>query len=550
MRLPRIRFTVGTLLFAVVVVAANCWGCRQFYAIVMYTNTAGGSDYCIVPAGVGVLLLVNVALIGALLFTRRRLRSLRRERSANPRSSWSGFAYFSFHFLMLGSLLRLFTPGTIDRSEEVLGPVRDFAARGWATVFGDPGGTLPWIILNYLILNFFISGPPLLLSWFGQTLGTRCAASLPRRRFRAMSCLVSLGFAGAALAICLTPQPFEDEQEVALDFQVVDEVSGRPVAAAFVRMTDPFSHDPDAITPKTFTDAGGRARLTGRFLANGYRNAFQTFAVFSPWGRWLEVSAVGHPTVRIPLTDVLGPYADPTRRTLRTVALPRGVQPENPFRDLAGIYSAGGGFGGRWFEIEPDGRFAWCEWGCTSSSEEYGYIERRDGEIELAPIPHPGRDIHPLVASRYRTIPWGDRLYLATTDDHELQEFCREALTPNRPSKSEDLYGSLLRQSDRDKPQRGLPWLPAKVWVHFLTDEMSLSNEEGSLRLRGVKSVIPPILRASARSHRKTSIQWIGYALNPMPRGPQNPDHATLTGLDARQIDKLLDSAIPNPAKK
>ena len=72
-----------------------------------------------------------------------------------------------------------------------------------------------------------------------------------------MTCLVSLGFAGVALAIAVTPQPFVDEQEVELDFQVVDKDSGQPIGAAFLRMTDPFNSN--AIPPRALTGADGRA---------------------------------------------------------------------------------------------------------------------------------------------------------------------------------------------------------------------------------------------------------------------------------------------------
>jgi hypothetical protein len=463
------------LLFAVAVLAANFSGFRRFYELVEYRTAP---PYCIMPAGVGALPLANVALIATLLYMARRLPSLHPGHTGNLRSSFSGIAFFSLHFLMLGWLLSCLVPNAIDRCAEMLGAptVYPYAARGWAAVIGQTHAPVPWIIFDCLILGFFISGPPLLLSWIGQALAIRCAATLPRHRFRMMTCLVSLGFAGAALAICLTPRPFEAEKEVDIDFQVVDEVSGRPMAAAFLRLTDPFSLDQYPVTPKAFTDANGQARLTGRFVVSGQRNAFQTLGLFSPWGRWLEVSAVDHPTRRIPLTEVVGPFADPARPVLRKVSLAGGATRKNPFRDLAGVYCGGGGFGGRWFEIEADGRFAWCESGCRYRTEEYGYMKRHDGEIELIPIPHPGRDIDPLVTVRYRAIEWGSRLYLSSTDEHELAEFCREALTPSRPSKSEDPYGKLLRQSDRDKPQSGLPRLPAKVWVTFLASEIGIKQ--------------------------------------------------------------------------
>jgi len=315
-----------------------------------------------------------------------------------------------------------------------------------------------------------------------------CAATLPRDRFRALTCLVSLDFTGVGLAIAVTPRPFEVEQDVDLDFQIVDQASGQPIGAAFLRMTDPFNSK--MIPPNAFTGADGRAELTGRFRASGQRNAFQTMGVFSPWGRWLEVSAPDYQTVRIPLPEVMGPHIDLERRRLRTVSLTAGRTPEGSLDDIAGIYDYGSNALGAWrLEILGDGRFAWFAAGCSGPYlQEYGYLKRNDGEIQLVPIPHPGKESG--MTSKFKVIEWGSRMYLSTTDDHDLQSFCREALIPNHLTNSTETYRGCLRVSDREKPRIGLPRLPAKVWVKFLLDEMSLRNEEGSLRL-ALKSLTP-----------------------------------------------------------
>ncbi len=203
MRLPRVRFTVGTLLFTVAVVAANCWALRHVTETGTYVG--GRISYRLLPAGVGALPLVNAALIGTWLFAVRRLRSLHRGRAASPRSKWSRATYFSLHFLVLGGLVSLFMPDVVRIIQDVLDVAMEWAAEGWGAVFGEPGETVPWLLLASLILGVLISGPPLLLSWIGQTLANRCAATLPRPRFRAMACLVSLGF----------PEPASDEEALA-----------------------------------------------------------------------------------------------------------------------------------------------------------------------------------------------------------------------------------------------------------------------------------------------------------------------------------------------
>src|SRR5690348_3162782 len=118
MRLPRVRFRVGTLLFAVAVVAANCWAFRRICEVPIYSF--GKVTYCILPAAVGALPLVNVAVIGTLLFAASRIRSFSQGHATNPRPSVSGVTYFSLHFLMLGCLVSLFMPDAVESQRGLL----------------------------------------------------------------------------------------------------------------------------------------------------------------------------------------------------------------------------------------------------------------------------------------------------------------------------------------------------------------------------------------------------------------------------------------------
>ena len=462
------------------------WDIRLLLAMPVYAF--GKVSSRLLPAGVGVLPLVNVAVVGTWLLVVRRLRSRRPGRAPDTPSSWSGITYFSLHFAMLIGLISLFGPDERQSVQVVLDAATESAAHAWGTVLGEPGETVPWLIFDALLLGILVSGPPLLFSWVGGRLARRCDATLPRRRFQALTGLVSLGFAMAGLAIALTPQPIEEEREIAFDVQVIDQASGRPIAGAVLWVIDPFSNDSiddqTAAPQTTLTDADGRARLHGRFDVRGDCNAFVTMGVFSPWGHWLEVAAADHQTRRISLTEVLGLCEDPRCPGLARVALDRGETPEDSFRDLAGIFTVGGaGFGGSCFNIEPDGRFAWLSWGCTFNLREYGYLKRHDRAIELVPIPHPGQETHPAMALKYRVIAWGKRLYLSPDDAMILRGFCREALIPNHPSESADMFGSYLRVSDKDRPQTGLPRVPLDVWAGFLAVELSLDNKESIMRL-------------------------------------------------------------------
>jgi hypothetical protein len=448
-------------MFAVAIVAVNLWGFERFcqsgqgrVGHIPIAGTANFIFYRVSPVALGILPLLNVSLLCSWLCITSTLQSIRDGRAAITRSSAWGIAYFSLQFLILVGLVSLLMPGRIRDAKKLVRLVTACAARGWWSAFGEPGWSIPWVIFETLIVGIIVSGPLLLLSWLGQVLVARPAAALPRYRFGAMVCLVSLGFASVDLAIGLTLQQFQDEQEVGLNFRVVEKLSGNPIRAAVVCVTDAFFDDSSANRPEALTDAGGHARLSDRFRIRGEQNAFMTLGVFSPWGRWLEISAASYRTVRVPLVHVLGPVADPAYPGVGLVALDRGPTNEDAFPEISGEYSDGSGTGGRRFKITSDGRFAWTERSCWIDHREFGYVKRRGDEIEFVPIPKPSGEIHRAVTQRYRTVEWGNCLYLSIADGGALERFCRDAVFPNRPSHSAETYESYLPRAalatDRD----------------------------------------------------------------------------------------------------
>jgi hypothetical protein len=292
MCLPRVRLTVGQLLVAVAVVAGNCGVLRLRDELIVKMERNEIQQERMrqnalideAPRSIlsfdllGFLALINVALIGTLLHVARRLWSFHGEIGANPRPSPVGFTYFSLHFLAIGAVVTTFMPGAIERYLETFSPLVHYAEQECWTVVSRFLGDSRWLILSCLIYGAFLSGPAILISWIGGLLTRRCAATLPRQRFLAMTCLVSLGFTAVALTVAVMPRPFAHEQDVDLDFQIVDKDSGQPIGAAFLRMTDPFN--PTSIPPGAFTGADGRAKLTGCFRADGQRNAFRTMGFF------------------------------------------------------------------------------------------------------------------------------------------------------------------------------------------------------------------------------------------------------------------------------
>jgi hypothetical protein len=222
---------------------------------------------------------------------------------------------------------------------------------------------------------------------------------------------------------------------------------------------------------------------------------------------------------------VLTPLVDLETPLAGKVALTRGEAPEPEFRDLAGTYSGSTHpNGGATVTIYPDGRFIWQGGVHWYHYEEYGRVTQDQGELGFVSIPKPGRDNYLTMPYRYRstrverllaldqgvadstapyrcrTTRWGERQYLSTTEDHELQSFCRAVLAP----KTIHGHVAMLRESDLNKPQTGLPQLPLKVWVGFVLSGMNLRNEQGSLRL-ALESLIPRSMR-EARDRRRSAL--------------------------------------------
>jgi hypothetical protein len=97
---------------------------------------------------------------------------------------------------------------------------------------------------------------------------------------------------------------------------------------------------------------------------------------------------------------------------------------------------------------------------------------------------------------------------------------------PNRPSPFDSMQ-VCPRQSDLDKPQTGLPRLSPEVWVGFLADELTLDNEQGSLRL-ALESLLPGTRRALRLPRSRGSVPpdqiAVGFVgLGNPPAGDDDP---------------------------
>jgi hypothetical protein len=498
MSLPRMRITVGQMLIVVVVLALNCGVLRHFHERIdsLHPRRLYFLGHAPPFESMELLLprflpLINLALIGILSLAVRRLGAARRGSvlESESTSAWKGVVFFSLHFLVLGAVVGLFLSGVtelrVNGPEERIDPDSLWVR---LQVFYSGEGGEAWRLFEILIVGLVFSGPFLLLSWIGGVLARRSASTLPAWRFRMLAGLVSLGFGMVALALGLTPRSFHEEKSVRLEFVVMDKDSGRPINSAFVRLVEPIPRGfgSEAIPRCDFTTNEGRASLTDSFVAAGQNNAFRTMGLFSPWGRWLEVSADQYQTLRIPLIDVVEPVTDLENPRPGKVELVKGRTTTNSCEDLAGTYhTAFTGFGGETFEIQPDGRFFWYSSGCLGIyGGEFGHVKRGCGEIEYVAIPHPGHEPSWERTTRWCVVKWDGHRYLSTTAPDELQMFCRSMLTPSQGLALSCGYhhpGYLL-VTGCEKPPRGVPRLPAKIWLGFLLDEISLQNEDGLIR--------------------------------------------------------------------
>jgi hypothetical protein len=449
MGLPRIQISLRKGLFFVGVVALNCAAYRALYQMLEAEPNAEPLSLVSSKAALGALPLLNVALIGASIYLARRIQSRRRGCEANSRLRPAAMTYFSLHFLALGFVVITLMPELTKVYLETLSPGDGY---DWKAVVDRYPSACSGFSIKCLILAVLVSGLPLLLSWIGHRLAARCAARLSPLRFGIMTCLISLGFAIVAMTIWLKPRPFAEERDVEFVLQIVDNDSGQALGAAVVRMTDPF--DKYWRPMRIVADAAGRVQLTDHFQAVGERIAWRTIGLFLLWGRWLEVSGPEYQTMQLPLSEVLGAQVSLEGPCIQKVRLIKGKSPENPFRDLAGSFSSMTGRcgGGSSLEIEPDGRFIFTGTSsCTERVHEFGYLKRKDREIQLIPAARPGQAHHPWLPLNLQVIPQDNRLFLSSTDDETLRTFSAAVLDPQLGTTVLE-PGIYQRDSDRRKP--------------------------------------------------------------------------------------------------
>jgi hypothetical protein len=505
---PRFRCSIDQLLFAIAIAGANCAVLRSIYDGFQVDRWIDSPGRLSVVTIVAFLPLTNVALLGVI----RLLRSVRqggRRRSAGAcRWSRATISFMSAHFLILGSVVCHDRPDAVQSYVEEMRFRANELAGGRLEQLLETASVRSVELVELVLAAALVSGPAIVLSYIVSCVMRKSGHRLSHVRHWIVMGLASASFVCVGLAIVVSPQPVPRRTPVRLDFVVADAATRRPVQGAFVRIVNAF--DREALGPRGLTDRLGRVQLADDFTADGQCNALRYMGSFSTWGRWLEVTAAGFQSTRIPLGEVIGMEADLARPPLAHVQLTKGVTPSAEFVEIAASYSRAPKHrrAGRRLEIEPNGRFAWVRWSCKSNQRMFGRLRRHGAEIQLVPIHRPGTETSPFVPTRYRAVRWGDRLFVCSLEDGTLQRLCRASILRPRPLFPQQINGSYVRSSDDKKPCVGMPQLPLAIWIQFVRDEFRLEDEAGTLRLvvDAVRSKIPRFLPLGSSARETVAV--------------------------------------------
>lgn len=165
------------------------------------------------------------------------------------------------------------------------------------------------------------------------------------------------------------------------------------------------------------------------------------------------------------------PETRPMMRTaflLLFAMLLSGTAPGQSVDDLAGKYFSGAPLG-PWvhLSLRPDGTYTYtCDTDVGPLGDREGHIQLAGSSLTLVATGTPPPEPDAFVPSQLVVVRWSDRVYLVFEGEGPL--FAAHVTRGEEPRTSE--YGwfrFLLRESDWNKPTRGLPELPEQ-WRKWL----------------------------------------------------------------------------------
>jgi hypothetical protein len=133
---------------------------------------------------------------------------------------------------------------------------------------------------------------------------------------------------------------------------------------------------------------------------------------------------------------------------------------------IAGDYYRGDGLGLNWsLSLKPDGTYSFSWHGCMGLYAEREGRFSVTGALLILDAASSATSAHEMsLPSRFMAVRWGSRLYLIPEEEgSRLAAYVTRGFEPRRV-----MHGSfLLRESDWEKPARGLPEVPAE-WQKWL----------------------------------------------------------------------------------
>jgi hypothetical protein len=276
-----------------------------------------------------------------------------------------------------------------------------------------------------------------------------------------------------------SPERFDGEFQLPLEFVVVEAGDGRPIEGAQIRVVEPFRDGKDTVAR---SGRDGRAGMSHSFPVRGTRRSYRRSGSVSFYGCWLEVSAAGHRSSMTTLADFTG-----TRRDIDdscpsaiTVVLREGTDPASALGSMAGSYTRDDNPGLEdTFTILPDGRvtYRWIyQVGCNAPSPatNLGYAKWTGGSLVISFWKRDGQGEFKtnteFVTEKFKTrieflpISWGQRTYLIPRED--LLDFCNTINQWAEP-RVQSQGVAYLRTDDWKKPGTGFPDLPPE-WMPYL----------------------------------------------------------------------------------
>lgn len=242
---------------------------------------------------------------------------------------------------------------------------------------------------------------------------------------------------------------------VPVTVNVADSATRQPIANARVSLSHPAKVW-TAVGANTAPD--GRVVIQGVFTATGDSSTRKNSCWVDFLGYWVECSAPGYRSERVPLAAYVGTRIDPRTSAPRTVLV--ALERENlvkpgPFAAIAADYTLGD-FECIWtVRIDADGRcqvIAHSTYGDRAVSA--GTVRLIDGALDISPVGEEDRRNLQSMATQLDVVTWGERLYLVPQG--EFPRFLNAARDRVEPRRS--AFGSyLLREGDWEKTVTGWP---------------------------------------------------------------------------------------------